>query len=179
MQMINKASYMSYFENFKFRRMKRFTITIVAILLANLAFSQDFFDALRYSQTNYGGSARSIAMGSAFGSLGGDFSSASINPAGLGLYRSGEFAISPTLNINDSKSGYLGTSSTDNKYSFNFDNLSYVVTSKTGSDMGILGFSFGVGFNRLKNFNSNISILGHGAQSTLLNYCLKLLIVMV
>jgi hypothetical protein len=150
--------------------MKRYIITFMVILFANVAFSQDFFDALRYSQTNYGGSARSVSMGSAFGALGGDFISASINPAGLGLYRSGEFTITPTLNINGSKSNYLGTSTSDNKYKFNFDNLSYVAPIKSGAETGIVGFTFGVGFNRLKNFNSNIGIVGHDATTTLLNY---------
>jgi hypothetical protein len=142
----------------------------MVILFANVAFSQDFFDALRYSQTNYDGSARSVSMGSAFGALGGDFVSASINPAGLGLYRSGELTITPTLNINNSESNYLGTSTSDNKYKFNFNNISYVATIKTGAETGIVGLTFGVGYNRLKNFHSNIGIIGHGAQTTLLNY---------
>jgi hypothetical protein len=138
--------------------------------MANVAFSQDFFDALRYSQTNYGGTARSISMGSAFGALGGDFSSASINPAGLGFYRSGEFTLSPTLNMNNSSANYLGTNSADNIYRFNFDNISYVGTVKTGVETGIVGVTFGFGFNRLKNFNQNRSVLGNNAQTSLLNY---------
>lgn len=150
--------------------MKRYIITVFVILFANVAFSQDFFDALRYSQTNYDGSARSVSMGSAFGALGGDFISASINPAGLGFYRSGEFTITPTLNINNSEASYLGTSTSDNKYKFNFNNLSYVATAKTGAETGIIGFTIGVGYNRLKNFHSNIGIVGYGAQTSLLNY---------
>lgn len=150
--------------------MKRYIATIAVILLVNFAYSQDFFDALRYSQTTYGGSARSIAMGSAFGSLGSDFTSASINPAGLGLYRSGELTLTPTLNINNASADYLGTNSTDNKYSFNFDNISYVGTINTNAETGIVGLSFGFGFNRLKNFNNNVSIVGHNAKTSLLNY---------
>jgi hypothetical protein len=34
-------------------------------------------------------------MAGAFGSLGGDFASVSQNPAGLGVYRSSEFTITP------------------------------------------------------------------------------------
>jgi hypothetical protein len=150
--------------------MKRYISTILVALIANIAFSQDFFDALRYSQTNYDGSARSVSMGSAFGALGGDFISASINPAGLGFFRSGEFSITPTLNIKNSKSSYLGNSVSDNKYRFNINNISYVGTVKTGAESGITGFSFGVGYNRLKNFNSNIGIVGYKAKTTLLNY---------
>lgn len=150
--------------------MKKYILTVLIALSVNIAFAQDFFDALRYSQTEYGGSARSVAMGSAFGALGGDFISASINPAGLGLYRSGEFAISPTLNINQVQALYLGNTEREDKYNFNFNNLSYIATIKTGMETGIVNLTFGVGFNRLKNFNSNSYIQGFDAKTTLLNY---------
>ena len=55
--------------------------------------AQDLVDALRYSQIQIQGTARSGSMGNAFGALGGDFTSVSINPAGIGLYRSGEFPL--------------------------------------------------------------------------------------
>lgn len=150
--------------------MKKYILATLITLSVNIAFAQDFFDALRYSQTEYGGTARSIAMGSAFGALGGDFISASINPAGLGLYRSGEFSMSPTLNVNMVDANYLGTSQTNDKYNFNFNNLSYVATTKTGVETGIVNVTFGVGYNRLKNFNSNVTVQGYDANTTLLNY---------
>jgi len=150
--------------------MKRYTIILLIVLIAHVAFSQDFFDALRYSQTNYDGSARSVSMGSAFGALGGDFVSASINPAGLGFYRSGEFSITPTINLNNCKSDYLVTSTTDNRYKFNFNNISYISSKNTNAETGIVGFSFGIGYNRLKDFNSKIGIVGHEAKTTLLDY---------
>ncbi|MDA3929403.1 MAG: hypothetical protein PF541_10625 [Prolixibacteraceae bacterium] len=150
--------------------MKKYIISTLIILTVNFAFAQDFFDALKFSQTEYGGTARSIAMGSAFGALGGDFVSASINPAGLGLYRSGEFVLSPTLNLNQIESNYLNNTEINDKYSFNFNNASYVVSSKTGAETGIISFTFGVGYNRLKNFNSNSLVQGYGANTSLLNY---------
>lgn len=150
--------------------MKKYIISALIILSVHTTFAQDFFDALKFSQTEYGGTARSIAMGSAFGALGGDFISASINPAGLGLYRSGEFSISPTLNLNQMSSTYLGNTSVNDKYNFNFNNLSWVTSAKTGMETGVVSFTFGVGYNRLKNFNSNVSIQGFGANTTLLNY---------
>lgn len=150
--------------------MKTYILTIAALFALNLAYAQDFFDALRYSQTEYGGTARSISMGSAFGALGGDFSSASINPAGLGFYRSGEFTLSPTLNLNQIESNYLNNKEFNDKYNFNLNNLSYVATANTGAESGIVSFSFGIGYNRLKNFNSNSYTQGYNAKTTLLNY---------
>lgn len=150
--------------------MKRYLITAMIILTATLGFSQDYIDAIRYSQTNYGGTARSVSMGSAFGALGADFSSASINPAGLGLYRNNEFILSPTLNINNVTSSYLNTNTKDTKYNFNFNNISYVSSFKTGVESGIVNITLGFGYNRIKNFHSNFIVSGHGAQTTLLDY---------
>lgn len=150
--------------------MKKYMLTVLIALSVNIAFAQDFFDALRYSQTELGGSARSISMGGAFGALGGDFVSASINPAGLGLYRSSEFSLSPTLNYNNVSSNYLGNTVSDYKYNFNVNNLSYVVNWKSGIEEEITSFTFGIGYNRLKNFNSNMYIQGDNAKSSLLDY---------
>ncbi|MBN2807032.1 MAG: hypothetical protein JXR22_10275 [Prolixibacteraceae bacterium] len=150
--------------------MKKYIIAILISLSVTSTYAQDFFDALKFSQTEYGGTARSIAMGSAFGALGGDFVSASINPAGLGLYRSGEVSFSPTLNLNQMSAAYLGNTAVNDRYNFNFNNLSWVSAVSTGQQTGVLSFTFGIGFNRLKNFNSNINVQGFGANTTLLNY---------
>lgn len=150
--------------------MKRYILTIIIISTAYIGFSQDFIDAIRYSQTSYGGTARSISMGSAFGALGADFSSASINPAGMGFYRNGEFTVSPTLNVNNVESSYLNNKASDTKYNFNFNNVSYVTTIKTGVETGIVGITFGVGYNRLKNFHSNFLVSANGVKTTLLDY---------
>jgi hypothetical protein len=150
--------------------MKRYIFTLLIILFTYTGFSQDFYDALRFSQTNYGGTARSISMGSAFGAIGGDFISASINPAGMGIYRSDEFSFSPTLNMKSTDALYLGTTSPDSKTRFNFDNLSYVIHFAPSASSGISGITFGIGYNRLKNMHNSITIKGKNAESSLLNY---------
>lgn len=150
--------------------MKTLSLSALLIILSVNLFGQSYFDAARFSQTQYGGSARSISMGSAFGALGGDFISASINPAGLGLYRSGEISFSPTLNINNIEANFLNNVTSDNKYNFNFNNISYVSNIKTGVESGIVNVTIGFGYNRLKNFHSNYRMETSGAQSSLLNY---------
>lgn len=56
-------------------------IMIIGILLAGslLAKAQNEVDALLFSQSVYQGTARSMAMGGAFGALGADFSALSTN----------------------------------------------------------------------------------------------------
>ena len=55
-------------------------------------------DVGRYTQTlSGGGTARIRAMGGAATSLGGDLSSAYLNPAGLGFYNRSDFSITPVF----------------------------------------------------------------------------------
>ena len=64
----------------------------IAIFVALSSGAQDLMDALRYSNIAVSGTARAGAMGNAFGALGGDLTGVSINPAGIGVYRSSEIA---------------------------------------------------------------------------------------
>ena len=79
--------------------MKRLYILTISFFLSLLiSNAQNETDALRFSQTFPGGTARTIGMSGAFGAFGGDFSTLSINPAGIGVYRSSEFSITPAMN---------------------------------------------------------------------------------
>ena len=83
---------------------KRFflaTAFTIGIIIVN---AQNEVDALRYSMQNLTGTARYSAMGGAFGSLGGEFSNLSANPAGIGMYQYAELSLSPTLQLNSTKS---------------------------------------------------------------------------
>src|SRR6267142_6077769 len=76
-------------------------------------------EALIFSRINPGGSARIQAMGGSQVALGGDYSSAFSNPAGLGFFNRSEATFSMGTNFYNSKSGYLGNSTSDSKSNFN------------------------------------------------------------
>ncbi len=139
---------------------KAYIIIAVSCLFLATGWSQNETDALRYSQNFYGGTARSMSMGGAFGALGGDFTSTSLNPAGLGVYRSTELTLTPTLSYDNTSSRYLNLTSEDNNYRFILNNLGFVHTSLTGKDNGWAGVSFGLGYNQLNNFNRNTMMKG-------------------
>ena len=61
--------------------MKSIYIVSAILLLGNIAFAQNEEDIVRYSVTTNTGSARSSAMGGAFGALGGDMTTLGNNPA--------------------------------------------------------------------------------------------------
>ncbi len=130
-------------------------ITLVWFTTASSA--QNVGNALLFSQQNYGSTARSKAMGNAFGALGGDFGSLSINPAGIGIYQYGEISASTNLlNLNSTESSYQGNSFTQDNNKFNLKNLGFVQVMPSKKEFsGIVSLNYGIGFNRLANFNQN------------------------
>lgn len=148
--------------------MKKIFLIGSALLSFSLLNAQNELDALRVSQNFYGGTARFQSMGGAFGALGGDFSSLTTNPAGLGVYRSSELVFTPSLMKNVTESSYLDSNSEDFEYNFNLNNFGYVGHIDLNSS-GWKGFNFGFGFNRLNNFHQNTIIQTQSANGSLLD----------
>lgn len=151
--------------------MKKIIYTISALLLfSNGIFAQNYIDALRYSDYKISGTARSAAMGNAFGALGGDFTSLSINPAGLGVYRSSEFTITSSFGNTNIEGSYLNKKTSDSKYKFQFPSLGYVATFKTQEGTSsLININFGIGYNRMSDFNMRKLVTGTGAISSMLD----------
>jgi len=146
--------------------MKKLILTLFAIVgLIALSFGQYVDQALIFSQQNYGSTARSKGMGNAFGAIGGDFSSLSINPAGIGVYLRSE--VTGTLNIigtDKTESTYRGQITDDRSNNFSLRNFGYVLATPIQSaGTGLVSFNFGIGFNRLNNFNQTMSVSKHGS----------------
>lgn len=142
--------------------------TTLSLLIGIISYTSGQYvdNALLFSQQNYGSTARLKAMGNAFGALGGDFGSLSINPAGIGIYLKGE--VSSTLGIlnqNNTETSYQGNISQMSNNNFNFKNFGYVTAVPAKSNTsGLVSFNFGLGYNRLANFNQN-SFAGSPASS--------------
>ncbi len=155
--------------------MKNLFLTIIFVLSAiSYSIAQNEIDALRYSQLYYGGTARSAAIGGAFGALGADFSSLSLNPAGIGLYKISEFTFTPSFYIGRTSSGYLDSPNReDYKYNFNLGNIGFIYTFFKRGNLytgdGWKAAQFGFGINRLNNFNNRMIMEGFNTTSSLMN----------
>lgn len=139
--------------------MKKIVLTSLALCFGVVLMAQNAFDALKYSEVYYQGTARSMAMGSAFGAVGADFSSLSINPAGMGLYRSSEYMLSPTLYNKRTESTYNGMYADDSRTNFALSNFGYVGTTQI-SNSSIRYAQFAIGMNRTNDFNNRWLIQG-------------------
>jgi hypothetical protein len=152
--------------------MKRIKILMLAAMIAFPALhAQNVDDALRYSQLFYNGTARFMAMGGAFTALGGDLSTLSQNPAGLGVYRSSELSFSPQLlNINTSANFFNGISS-DYLNNFNIGQTGVVLNLiKNNDQTGLVTLNAGYSFNKTGNFNSTTRIQGNNNSSSMADY---------
>jgi hypothetical protein len=150
--------------------MKRIYLIISALVLTVGLFAQNVDDALRYSQVFYGGTARFMSMGGAFTALGGDISSLSQNPAGIGVFRSSEITLTPQLMYNKTSSSFNGITE-DYLYNFNLNQVgivSNVLSSNSAS--GLVTFNFGYSFNKTNNFYQSILIQGINNESSMADY---------
>jgi hypothetical protein len=151
--------------------MKRINLTIIAIIsLVSVSFAQNLDDALRYSQIFYGGTARFMSMGGAFTALGGDLSTLSQNPAGIGVFRSDEVSITPNVYHIKTTSSFNGISS-DYLYNFNLNQAGIVGNFfRKNGESGLLSMNFGYSFNKTNNLHQNIVISGISENSSMADY---------
>lgn len=133
--------------------MKRY-ILLPILLLAPctlpLLQAQDTYmnERLINSSSDVIGTARYVGMGGALGALGADISVISWNPAGIGLYRKNDIALT--------MGGLWGKShiSEENRGKFTFDQAGFVYNIKTGGDAcPYVNFAFN--YQKKKNFNYN------------------------
>ncbi|MGB0887178.1 MAG: hypothetical protein ACPGSL_03550 [Vicingaceae bacterium] len=149
--------------------MKNLTIyTLLFLMLINVLKAQNEFDVLRYSELDHYGDARFIAMGGSFGALGANMSALSINPGGIGVYKSSDFSFTPAFNYAYSESSTDGSLVTDGKLNFHFANVGLVGNFKASGKWETV--SIGIGYNRTSNYNSNISINSTTNASSLGNF---------
>jgi len=148
--------------------MKKIILIIVAALQITVtAVSQNLDDALRYSQVFYTGTARFNAMGGAFTALGADMSALSQNPAGIGMYRSSEFSITPRLNYTKSTTNFSDFGE-DYLYKFNVGQVGYVANVfKSQTEDKSFTFNIGYSFNMTNDFRQHVLVSGTNNASSI------------
>jgi hypothetical protein len=145
--------------------MKKFlSAFILTIPLASL-YAQEPADAIRFSWNNQGGTARTMAIGGAMGSLGGDITATFVNPAGLAFYRTGDFVLGATYANGKTKGNYFGNEMKESTKRFTWGTTGFVFG---GGDQkkDIRNAAFSIAYNRSGDFNNNILYRGTNNQSS-------------
>ncbi len=132
-------------------------------------------DALRFSQSQWGSTARFKAIGAQTG-VGGDLSSVGGNPAGIGLFTRSELSITPEFNSYNASATYLGQQTIGKKDQLGLANASVVFHAQVAKpkgaklDEGWISFNFGLGFNRTRAFTDNINFSGTNPKNSIADY---------
>lgn len=147
------------------KTLKYFSLIFIGLLCSFNSFAQVPLytaDAVRFSQTDGGGSARFVALGGANVSLGGDISSISGNPAGLGFYNRSTWAFSPVLRIGDYSAQYEGENTQNMGGNFQIPNMGMVFHNRYEEYAGSKWVSgtFGIAINQKQSFYNNINYRG-------------------
>ena len=146
-----------------------FQILMLTAIPATAA-AQSSIDALTLSDTELRGTSRFMSMAGAFTALGGDLSTLTQNPAGIGVYRGSDVALTLDLSFLSNKSSNIPGGATMNNTNFDANTIGYVGTMNFGSNSVMSTFSWGVSYNRLKSFTRNYRGSGIPLQTSMSNY---------
>ncbi|PCJ65682.1 MAG: hypothetical protein COA58_09765 [Bacteroidetes bacterium] len=152
------------------------TIAILGLLITKIEAQSDV-DALRFSLTPIlGSTAKSLSLAGASGAVGADQSAVLSNPAGLAQFKSSSFNISLGTNTVKNQASYLdGGNKTSNLFVPQFSSVNVVWTNrkmKRGNPVkkGWVNTNFQLGYNRIADFNKNISYSGVNTQNSYTDY---------
>ncbi len=145
--------------------MKTTYLIAIALLAITKSYAQEPADALRYSYLTQNGTARNQAIGGAGASLGGEFSSLFINPAGLGFYKTGEIVLTPGYSLKNLTSTYKANSVRNATNNFVLG-ASGLLFSTPSQGKKVKNFTFAVGANRIADFNNHVYYKGQNNSSS-------------
>ena len=155
--------------------MRKTAITIIFSLAAVALQAQTAYDALMFSENNYEGTARSVAMGNAFTALGGDLGAVTINPAGSAVAGYSQITITPSLTFTantaqgvspytDGSLPYFQRAMKSRMTTFDLPNVGVTYNWDTGRKSGFKNITFGFVVNQTNSWNEDI--YANGTNST-------------
>ena len=155
---------------------KLLILSAVISLTLNLTYAQEsnpygyYLDAARFSQTTPGGTARIQGLAGTNIALGADISSIFNNPAGIGLYNRSVVSFTPSYTFNTGKGSYLGETREMDLGKFAIDNLGVVFSGRKNQVGGWQGGAFGLGINKINDFNQSLRYTGTNSENSIADY---------
>lgn len=149
--------------------MKKIYFLAASMALPFMADAQSAIDGFRISQPDLKGTARFMGMGGAFGALGGDLSSISTNPAGIGVYRRNEIGITMDIDCQTSTSEAQGYKNTNYQTKVLLNNVGGVASWNLGSSV-MPNINVGFTFNKAASFNRRYTGAIPRLSNSLTNY---------
>ena len=149
--------------------MRRIIIAAAFCLAAVTAGAQTMSEAFNYTDNNYYGTARSMALGNAVTALGGDLGTIGINPAGSAIAPYSQFTISPGVTLLTNTSAYstrydedYSNYLTNRENKFIVPNIALAMKMDTGKRSGIRSYTIGFAANTTNQYLN--SFVGRGTN---------------
>lgn len=151
--------------------MKKTAISLLLTVIGAAAYAQTAYDALTFSENNYEGTARTVAMGNAFTALGGDLGAVTINPAGSAVAGYSQFAITPALTFStitaqgvspydDGTVPYFQKQMKSSLTRFSMPNLGLTFNWDTGRKSGLKSMTFGFILSKTAGWDEDVYATG-------------------
>lgn len=151
--------------------MRKTVLTVLLAAAAVTSYAQNAYDGLLFSENDYEGTARSVAMGNAFTALGGDLGSITINPAGSAVAGYSQVTITPGVNFSASTSHgvspfidgtlpYFENSMVSRMSRFSLPNMGFTLDWETGRSSGFKNITMGFVVNKTASFNQDVYARG-------------------
>ena len=116
-------------------------------------------DVQRFSERQIIGTARYVGMGGAMTAIGGDPSAVLDNPAGLGLYRRSEIAL--TIDETIDRTHQVGSKDAYQRARFAAPHVSAIwALGRPAKQRGMIYSNFMISANRLANYNRDVTVEG-------------------
>ncbi|GGF12084.1 OmpP1/FadL family transporter [Flavobacterium limi] len=153
--------------------MKKILFLLFTGLTVSVSNSQEVSDAIRYAQDNIAGTARFRAMGGAFGALGGDLSSLSVNPAGSAIFLNNQVGLTFSNQNIKNNSDYFSNQTNDKKNSFILNQAGAIfVFNDRNPNSNWKKIAIGATYENTNNFNNNIFSAGTNPENSIDGYFL-------
>ena len=136
--------------------MKRYLYILLSMFICQLSAAQD---AQRFFERSIMGTARYVGMGGAMTAIGGDPTAVMDNPAGLGLYRRNEIAM--TIDETIDRTQQLDSRDSYQRERFMVPNVAGIMAwGSPNKQRGMIFNNFMFSYNRLASFNRDIVTQG-------------------
>ena len=140
--------------------MKKLLSSILIISLFCTVMAQGDYEAFRFSQIEYQGTARYMGAGGAFSATGGEFSALNVNPAAIGLYKRHEVTLTPlSIAFTNNSSSYYGNTSSTMKAKYTVPQCGLVISNHIENSNWNY-WHFGFGYNRIMDYNNTFRANG-------------------
>lgn len=157
--------------------MKKTVISLILGLAAFSGYAQTAYDALLFSENNYEGTARTVAMGNAFTALGGDLGSIGLNPAGSAVAGYSQFTLTPAMTIStsttqgvspysDGRLPYFERTMKSRMTDLSTPNVGFTINYDTQRKSGIKNVTFGFVVNKTAGWNEDVYASGTNSTTS-------------